>query len=582
MESGENERPEAAGRHGRHGRHGRSEGSRGSDGSEGSEGRAGYDDAYLDGLFTYCLSIMCEHDDATAALGEALALAERQHERGRRPADPALRRPWLYALARWACLRRLDAGRREPGGGWGGEGPAPPRATGEGEDAQRRRRELAALAWPEAAGTTPEQREALELAVRHQLPAAEVARVLRLSEENARALLTAAAREVERTRAALTAVETSRCPAVAPLVGEDPRLLLGPRLRRELLRHVEDCTGCRLIARHALETADWPDGGTHGSGGEDGGGARLSQGRSTRLPVIAAPRPSVHAARLAIRRARAQHRPRFDRAGFPLPPRERAACRERLRTRALTGAVVAAVVAAPVIALWAAYRGATDTGEAEANEAAAAAVDEGSGGYGAGDDGFASEAPQQAGDGGGDRGGAGGRSGERKEGSGDATEAGGADGDAGQARGGAGGSADGGAGQPGSGTLTADAASTDSGTRITLTASGGSDVSWKAASDAGWLVLSQTSGTLSPGESTVIEVAVDRSREPSGAWSARVTIEPDAAVITVEGTGGGSGGDGGGGGETDPTTPPDEGGEPSGEPTTEEPDPGGTEGPDGA
>ena len=28
---------------------------------------------------------------------------------------------------------------------------------------------LARLAWPEAAGTTPEQREALELAVRHRL-----------------------------------------------------------------------------------------------------------------------------------------------------------------------------------------------------------------------------------------------------------------------------------------------------------------------------------------------------------------------------------------------------------------------------
>ncbi|MCL7021115.1 hypothetical protein K6C39_21795, partial [Vibrio vulnificus] len=32
-------------------------------------GPAAYEDAYLDGLFTYCLSIMCEHDTATAALG---------------------------------------------------------------------------------------------------------------------------------------------------------------------------------------------------------------------------------------------------------------------------------------------------------------------------------------------------------------------------------------------------------------------------------------------------------------------------------------------------------------------------------
>jgi len=32
---------------------------------------------YLDGLFTYCLSVLCDHDTATAALGDVLALAER-------------------------------------------------------------------------------------------------------------------------------------------------------------------------------------------------------------------------------------------------------------------------------------------------------------------------------------------------------------------------------------------------------------------------------------------------------------------------------------------------------------------------
>ncbi|MER7185061.1 hypothetical protein ABT404_37295, partial [Streptomyces hyaluromycini] len=31
---------------------------------------------YLDGLFTYCLSVLCDHDAATAALGDVLALAE--------------------------------------------------------------------------------------------------------------------------------------------------------------------------------------------------------------------------------------------------------------------------------------------------------------------------------------------------------------------------------------------------------------------------------------------------------------------------------------------------------------------------
>lgn len=216
---------------------------------------------YLDGLFTYCLSVLCDHDTATAALGDVLALAERRGHRGRETPDD--RRAWLYALARWSCLRKLAEARQRPHGahamrplrqparlprtalvpkpgprvpppppvpplprdrGVPGGGPvrtsmtmpetvpetgpagasaavpqvaAPADRGGAGvhehvggrdgeraadllDDAEkdRRRRELALLAWPEAAGTTPEQREALELAVRHQLAAHEVAAVL--------------------------------------------------------------------------------------------------------------------------------------------------------------------------------------------------------------------------------------------------------------------------------------------------------------------------------------------------------------------------------------------------------------------
>ncbi|MFD8615444.1 hypothetical protein ACFV09_42295, partial [Streptomyces sp. NPDC059631] len=66
---------------------------------------------YLDGLFTYCLSVLCDHDAATAALGDALALAERRGPRG--PEAAGDRRAWLYALARWSCLRKLTEARRK-------------------------------------------------------------------------------------------------------------------------------------------------------------------------------------------------------------------------------------------------------------------------------------------------------------------------------------------------------------------------------------------------------------------------------------------------------------------------------------
>ncbi|KKZ69536.1 RNA polymerase sigma factor, partial [Streptomyces showdoensis] len=212
---------------------------------------------YLDGLFTYCLSVLCDHDTATAVLGDVLAIAERHH--GRCPSDEGGRRAWLYALARWACLRSLGEQRRRRQGAHTGRpavaAPAPPRVSP--QLAERRRLELAALAWPEAAGTTPEQREALELAVRHGLGHRELAVVLSLDPLAARELLSSAACEVERTRAALAVVETGDCPTVAGLTG-DHQVLLSAALRAELVRHVDDCPRCRKAAERAGAGGPWP------------------------------------------------------------------------------------------------------------------------------------------------------------------------------------------------------------------------------------------------------------------------------------------------------------------------------------
>ncbi|MBQ0868201.1 hypothetical protein [Streptomyces sp. RK75] len=368
------------------------------------------DDAYLDGLFTYCLSVMCEHESALAALGEMLALADRQRARGRAPEDEQAHRPWLYALARWACSRRLAdqkaaqsaqapwaaqpgrsgrpesslrsarsvrSGRAVPAGPFGPAGradpaaPASPAASaaeplGAGARAQRRR-ELAALAWPEAAGIAPEQREALELSVRHGLSPAQIGAVLSLTTTAAEDLLLNASCEVERTRAALRVVESGGCPAVARLAG-DERLLLGTALRHELVRHVDECPQCRRAAERAMAGVSWPG----------------TAPASATLAVLTVPRPAVEAAVAVARRARAQRTPRFDRAGFPVHDDERAGRRDRLRGRALTSTVIAAVLATPVVALWAAYRGAPAPGEPQAERSATAPDEPADGGGGRG------------------------------------------------------------------------------------------------------------------------------------------------------------------------------------------------------
>ncbi|MFE6200968.1 hypothetical protein [Streptomyces sp. NPDC057838] len=485
---------------------------------------------YLDGLFTYCLSVLCDHDAATAALGDVLALAER---RGRHVPDaPADRRAWLYALARWACLRKLAEAKQKrqsshAAGRAGRQRADRQAAPGLSEEVQeRRRRELALLAWPEAAGTTPEQREALELAVRHHLAAHEVAAVLGMDVAAARDLLASAACEVERTRAALAVVETGACPSVAHLVGDD-RLVLGTALRRELVRHVDDCPRCRRAAERAIP-GRWP--GTSVTPAE--------------LPVLPAPRAALHVAMAHHPRARSAA-PRFDRRGFPIDPKDHAARRDRLRARAVTTTVVATVVAAPVIALWAAYRG-TPVGEGEDGRSASARE---------ADDPFALDG-EMAGGGYENTGNAGTRPGPRfgKDGKADVSVE--VIGVAGAGRGTA---------------LEVTADNSGDTTLITLTAKGGTPVRWSATTGAHWLYLSQSSGTLAPGRSLTIKVYVDHLREPAGPWHAQVAVAPVGAVVHIEGYGSAPGPSGPGPRPSSPAEPPSTRPDPT--PTTSAPAP---------
>ncbi|MFD3700206.1 hypothetical protein ACFWUZ_29470 [Streptomyces sp. NPDC058646] len=478
---------------------------------------------YLDGLFTYCLSVLCDHDTATDVLGDVLAVAERHPSRC---PDEGDRRAWLYALARWGCLRRLaerrrarqgahcagrapehtDAG-RAPGADTGADGVPGARRTL--DVSAYRRTELARLAWPEAAGTTPEQREALELAVRHRLGVPELAAVLGTAPAAARELLSGAACEVERTRAALAVVETGSCPSVSRLTGEegDGGVLLSTTLRAELVRHVDDCPRCRRVAERLGAAAPWP-----GSGGIE----------SAALPLVPAPRTAVHAAMLRSGGRRRRPGPRFDRTGFPMDPKDHAARRDRLRARAVTTTVVATVVAAPVLALWAAYRGAPSTGEPVGGGTARISASE-SEILPPHADGHPLTAYENTGN-----------AATTTGGPGFAPGSAGPDVSVEVISSGAPATPDR-AGAPGR--LTVGAASQGGVTLLTLTASGGAPVYWRLWSDAPWLRADRTAGTLAPGESVTLRIVVDPEGQPVGAWSARVGVDPGGAVVSVRGRG---------------------------------------------
>ncbi|CAL9506045.1 hypothetical protein SUDANB120_03544 [Streptomyces sp. enrichment culture] len=477
------------------------------EGREGEQAPPFRHEPYLDGLFTYCLSVLCDHDTATDVLADVLAVAERHP--GRCP-DESDRRAWLYALARWACLRRLaerqgsrhgaHSARRTPEHAGAHRAPDDrPRDTA----AAHRRTELARLAWPEAAGTTPEQREALELAVRHRLGVPELAAVLGTPEAGARELLAGAACEVERTRAALAVVETGGCPSVSRLTGGG-QLLLSTTLRAELVRHVDDCPRCRRLAERVDAASPWPG----------------SCGVEAALPLVQAPRTAVHAALQRPGRGRGRPAPRFDRTGFPVDPRDRAARRDRLRARAVTTTVVATVVAAPVLALWAAHRGGPGTGAPAGADATRISASE-------------AELPP---------GRAGGGPMRAYENAGASGRTTGAPGFAVPSPAvsvevistGAPAAPD----RPGApGRLTVSASADGATTVLTLTASGGAPVHWRLSSDGPWLRASRTAGTLAPGDSARILITVDGASEPVGPWTARVGVDPGGAVVAVRGSG---------------------------------------------
>ncbi|GAA0675509.1 hypothetical protein GCM10010193_30640 [Kitasatospora atroaurantiaca] len=488
-------------------------------------------DSCVDGLFTYCLSVLCEHEAALAAVREVRDLALRH---GTRLADPGLLRAWLYSLARYCCLQRLEQGLGTPAT------PANP------AHAEQRHRELASLAWPEAAGTEPEQREALELAVRHRLRPAEVAAVLGLSGEAAQALLAAAGAEVRRTRAALLVLMVGSCPVLGELGGAGaeswlgPPLpdggqggrVLGPALRRELVRHVVDCPTCRGTAERVA--------------GELGTGLAGLPG----LPVLPAPATlrvgappatpvggsggSAGAAFLAGaaagRRAvrpdgpDGQPEPRFDQRGFP---RHRAPSQGRalaVRQRVVTTGVLAAVLTAPVVALWGAHRGGDGPGGAAAVssvrvDAARERIAEPSPAPPAGQTSGGLEL-------------AGAVSAEtllppNQRLNGDGT--------------GASGPSSGAVGRPApvpapaAGRLTVEVGEYAGRTVITMTNSGGTTIQWHAVVDADWLRLSRDAGTLAPGQRITVTVVLDEDRAPRHPWTARIALPPSQAVVTLQG-----------------------------------------------
>jgi RNA polymerase sigma factor (sigma-70 family) len=219
------------------------------------EGLAAAYDRYADPLYTYCRSVLPDPADAADAVQDTFVIAASRIESLR---FPERLRAWLYAIARNECLRQLRDKKRTSAL------DEAPEASDEGgdvnEDAERAG--LRELVQEAAAGLTPGDREVIELHLRHEMEAAEVANILGVSRNHAHTLLSRARYQLAACMGVLLVGRTGRgdCHELSDMLGDwDGHLT--EALRKRLHRHIQHCATCERRRAFAFSPAMIPEGG---------------------------------------------------------------------------------------------------------------------------------------------------------------------------------------------------------------------------------------------------------------------------------------------------------------------------------
>jgi DNA-directed RNA polymerase specialized sigma24 family protein len=196
-------------------------------------------DTHAESLFRYCWFILRNRDAAQLALRDALVVAEAHI--GRLHA-PSMLRPWLYALARSECLRRQQSA---------GALHDAVIARPDQPDADRR-----LIAWHAVMSLAADEREALELTIRHGLDGESAALVMGLPTTEIRNLLAEGRVHLEHALAGeiLARHGVHGCPeragALRGWAGE-----MTVTLRERLVLHAISCPVCgRYLPRNVSAT----------------------------------------------------------------------------------------------------------------------------------------------------------------------------------------------------------------------------------------------------------------------------------------------------------------------------------------
>ena len=203
-------------------------------------------DRYAASLFSYCQALLTEPADAADAVQDTFVIAV-----GKLPAlrDPDRLRPWLYAVARNECRRRLRARDAATPLDESAEVSDDTADLGTGLE----QAEIRELVWAALAGLSPGEREILELSLGHELAGADLADTLGVPRNQAHAMASRARAHFEAALGVLLVARSGRnaCPELAGIMaGWDGKLTV--LLRKRVGRHIRRCAICGDRRRREL------------------------------------------------------------------------------------------------------------------------------------------------------------------------------------------------------------------------------------------------------------------------------------------------------------------------------------------
>ena len=207
-------------------------------------------DRYAAGLFGYCQLLLTEPADAADAVQDTFVIAAAKAGALR---DPDRLRPWLYAVARNECRRRLRAVREAPLDGAVLAEVAELNVDPADLGAHLEQAELRELVQAALHGLSPGEREIIELSLGHELAGADLADALGVPRNQAHVMASRARAHFEAALGVLLVARSGQeaCPGLAAILdGWDGRLTV--LLRKRVTRHIRHCPGCGARQRREM------------------------------------------------------------------------------------------------------------------------------------------------------------------------------------------------------------------------------------------------------------------------------------------------------------------------------------------